>query len=60
MNAGLITALTTGLTTGLSPAQTNIQNLNTVQPTEQDNSFFYVLIIAALIIAAGTIYFVIK
>ena len=60
MNTGLLGALTTGLTTGLSPAQTNIQNLNTVQPTAQDNTMFYVLIIAALIISAGTIYFIMK
>ena len=56
----LLGALSTGLTTGLSPAKTDIQNLNTVQPTAQDNTIFYVLIIAALVIAAGTIYFVMK
>jgi len=60
MNTGIVKALTTGLTTGLSPAQTNIQNLNTVEPTEQDNSMFFVLIIAALIISVGTIYFIMK
>lgn len=59
----LIGALTTGLTTGLSPAQKvdlTQQNIQAIEPTKTDNTFFIVLILAALLVAGGTIYLIMK
>lgn len=61
MDPLLLGALTTGLTTGLAPAQKvdlTQQKIQPIEPTETDNTFFIVLIIAALIVSAGTIYFI--
>lgn len=55
------TALATGLTTGLSPAQAvDISQYYgpDQQPQRQDNTILYIAIIAAVLVAAGTIYFV--
>ena len=53
-------ALATGLTTGLSPAQqvdiSQYYGRNNRQ--QQDNTILYIAIIAAVLVAAGTIYFV--
>lgn len=54
-------ALIGGLTTGLSPAQSvDISQYYgpNLQPQRQDNTILYIAIIAAVLVAAGTIYFV--
>jgi hypothetical protein len=53
-------ALIGGLTTGLSPArQVDISQYYNQQPQQrEDNTLLYIAIIAAVLIAAGTIYFV--
>jgi len=55
-------ALATGLTTGLSPAQqVDIsQYYGPDNRQKQDNTILYVAIIAAVLVAAGTIYFITK
>jgi hypothetical protein len=58
MDPGLLSALTTGIKTGLSPAQPVTLNPVNVQPEPTDNTFFTVIIIAALLVAAGTVYFI--
>lgn len=60
MNNLLLGALTTGLTTGLSPAQqVDIQSYYNQQPQQrEDNTLLYIAIIAAVIVSAGTIYFI--
>jgi hypothetical protein len=53
-------ALATGLTTGLSPAQ-QVDISKYYGPDnrpQQDNTILYIAIIAAVLVAAGTIYFV--
>jgi hypothetical protein len=52
-------ALATGLTTGLSPAQqVDISQYYGPERQRQDNTILYIAIIAAVLVAAGTIYFV--
>ena len=54
-------ALTTGLTTGLSPAQQidiSAYYGQDQQPQKQDNTILYIAIIAAVLVAGATIYFV--
>jgi hypothetical protein len=61
MRTGWGSALIGGLTTGFSPAQAiDISQYYgpNQQPQRQDNTILYIAIIAAVLVAAGTIYFV--